>query len=114
MRKETRDIRDYLNDLVESCENILEFTKGISFETFSDDKKTLLAVIRCLEVMGEAVKNLPVDFRLKYPAVPWKQMAGMRDKLIHEYFGVNKQMVWQVIEKHIPQILPEIKKIKAK
>jgi len=86
----------------------------MSFETFNNDKKTLLAVIRCLEVMGEAVKNLPVDFWLKYPAVPWKQMAGMRDKLIHEYFGVNKQMVWQVIEKHIPQILPEIKNIKVR
>jgi len=104
-----RDIRDYLNDLIESCENILEFTKNMSFKEFAEDKKTINAVIRCLEVLGEATKNLPMDFRLDYPDIPWKQMAGMRDKRIHEYFGVDKQMVWQVVEKHIPQILPLLK-----
>jgi len=109
MRK--REIRDYINDLIESCEDILEFTKNMSFEGFSADKKTVSAVIRCLEVIGEATKNLPINFRLEYPNIPWKQMAGMRDKLSHEYFGVDKQMVWQVIEKHIPQILPLLRDI---
>jgi len=106
-----REIRDYINDLIESCEDILEFTKGMSFENFSADKKTVNAVIRCLEVIGEATKNLPVNFKLEYADIPWKQMAGMRDKLTHEYFGVDKQMVWQVVEKHIPHILPLLKNI---
>lgn len=106
-----RDIRDYINDLIESCENILEFTRGMSFEDFSLDKKTINAVIRCLEVIGEATKKLSIDFRLGYPNIPWKQMARMRDKLIHEYFGVDKQMVWQVVEKNIPQILPLLRGI---
>ena len=109
-----RDVRDYINDLIESRGDILEFTQGMSFEDFSTDKKTVHAVIRCLEVIGEAAKNLPMTFRLEYPDIPWKQMAGMRNKLIHEYFGVDKQMVWQVIEKHIPKILPSLKNISIK
>jgi uncharacterized protein with HEPN domain len=106
-----RDLRDYINDLVEACEDILSFTEGMSYSDFSGDKKTVNAVIRSLEVIGEATKNLPVSFRNNYPDIPWKQMAGMRDKLVHEYFGIDKQMVWQVIEKHIPGILPLIKEI---
>ncbi len=106
-----RDLRDYINDLVEACEDILLFTKGMSYSDFAGDKKTVNAVIRSLEVIGEATKNLPVSFRSSYPDIPWKQMAGMRDKLIHEYFGIDKQMVWQVVEKHIPDIFPLIKGI---
>jgi len=106
-----RDWRDYINDLIEACEDILSFTKGMSYSNFSGDKKTTNAVIRSLEVIGEATKNLPLSFRDNYPDIPWKQMAGMRDKLIHEYFGIDKQMVWQVIEKHIPDILALIKKM---
>jgi len=106
-----RELRDYLNDLIESCNDILEFTKGFSFSDFSKDKKTINAVIRSLEIIGEATKNLPPKLKLNYPDIPWKQMAGMRDKLIHEYFGVDKQMVWQVVKKHIPQILPLLKNI---
>lgn len=106
-----RELRDYINDLIEACEDILSFTKGMSYSDFVDDRKTVNAVIRCLEVLGEATKKLPKSFRDNYPNIPWKQMAGMRDKLIHEYFGIDKQMVWQAIEKHIPHILPLIKEI---
>jgi uncharacterized protein with HEPN domain len=69
------------------------------------------AVIRSLEVIGEATKKLPTSLKDSHPDVPWKQMAGMRDKLIHEYFGIDQQMVWQAVEKHIPEILPWIKEI---
>jgi len=106
-----RDLRDYINDLVEACEDILSFTKGMSYSDFAGDKKTVNAVIRSLEVIGEATKKLPISLKDNYPDIPWRQMAGMRDKLIHEYFGVDKQMVWQAIEKHIPDILPLIKEI---
>ena len=106
-----RDLRDYINDLVEACEDILSFTKGMSYSDFAGDKKTVNAVIRSLEVIGEATKKLPISLKDNYPDIPWRQMAGMRDKLIHEYFGVDKQMVWQAIEKHIPDILGLIKEI---
>jgi uncharacterized protein with HEPN domain len=101
MKEEDRELRDYINDLIEACEDILAFTEGMSYSDFVNDKKTINAVIRSLEVIGEATKKLPASLKDRYPKVPWKQMAGMRDKLIHEYFGVDKQMVWQVVEKHI-------------
>ena len=106
-----RDLRDYINDLIEACEDILSFTKGMSYSAFTDDRKTMNAVIRSLEVIGEATKKLPISFRDNYPDIPWKRMAGMRDKLIHEYFGIDKEMVWQVVEKHIPNIFALIKGI---
>jgi len=106
-----RDLRDYINDLIEACEDILSFTEGISYTEFVGDKRTVNAVVRSLEVIGEATKKLPTTFRNNYPNIPWKQMAGMRDKLIHEYFGVDKEMLWQVIQRHIPNILPLIKEI---
>jgi uncharacterized protein with HEPN domain len=106
-----RELQDYINDLTEACEDILSFTKGMSYSEFVDDRKTVNAVIRSLEVIGEATKNLPLSFRDAHPDIPWKQMAGMRDKLIHAYFGVDKQMVWQAIEKHIPNIFSLIKNL---
>ena len=106
-----RELRDYINDLTEACDDILSFTKGMSYSDFASDKKTINAVIRSLEVIGEATKNLPESFRSNYPDVPWKQMAGMRDKLIYNYFGIDIQMVWQAVEKHIPHILALIREI---
>jgi uncharacterized protein with HEPN domain len=106
-----RELRDYINDLTEACEDILSFTKGMSYSDFASDKKTINAVIRSLEVIGEATKKLPASFRSNYPDMPWKQMTGMRDKLIHDYFGIDIQMVWQAVEKHIPHILALIREI---
>lgn len=106
-----RDLRDYLCDLIEACQDILSFTKEMSYDRFIKDKKTINAVVRSLEVIGEASKNMPISFRENHPNIPWRQMAGMRDKLIHEYFGIDKEMVWQVINLHIPKILPLLKKI---
>jgi len=108
-----KDFRDYLTDLVLACEEIGEFIRGMDYDNFSKDKKTVNAVIRSLEVIGEATKNLPMEFRLKHADIPWKRMAGMRDKLIHEYFGIDKEMVWHAAQKHIPQILPLLKNLQA-
>jgi uncharacterized protein with HEPN domain len=106
-----RDLRDYINDLIEACEDILSFTKGMSYSDFIGDKRTINAVVRSLEVIGEATKKLPTSLRDNYSDVPWKQMAGMRDKLTHAYFGIDKQMVWQAVQIDIPKILPSIKRI---
>jgi uncharacterized protein with HEPN domain len=83
----------------------------MSYSDFAGDKKTVNAVIRSLEVIGEATKQLPLSFRDDYPDVPWKRMAGMRDKLIHGYFGIDIQMVWQVVEKYIPGIFALVREI---
>lgn len=92
--KKDRDLRDYLNDILEMIGDILSFTKDMSSEDLHSDKTTLYAVIRCLEVIGEAVKRIPQSIKENYVEIPWQEIAGMRDKLIHEYFGVDIEMIW--------------------
>lgn len=99
--KAGRDIRDYLNDILEMIENIRKFVGNMSYADLEDDNKTLYAVIRCLEVLGEAVKKIPPAVREKYPKIAWQEVAGMRDKLIHEYFGVDTEMIWDTVQEDI-------------
>ena len=105
---------DYIQDILNSLEEIEEFIQGFSFNDFLKDKKTINAVIRSLEVIGEAAKNIPDSVKIKYPRIPWRKMAGMRDKLIHQYFGVDLQTVWQTIKEDLPTIKPLIKKIQKR
>lgn len=83
--------------MVGAAKDVLEFTEGMTFAEFQRDRKTINAVIRSLEVIGEATKKVPEDVREKYPVVPWRDIAGMRDKLIHEYHGVDLGMVWRTV-----------------
>jgi len=101
----------YLADILAALEAIQSFVQGMSFEDFRQDDKTSSAVIRKFEVIGEAAKRVPESIKQKYPSVPWKEMAGMRDKLIHFYFGVNYDLLWQTIENRIPEIKPVISQI---
>lgn len=109
--KEGRDIRDYLNDILEMIENIWNFTENMSYEDLEGDKKTIYAVIRCLEVLGEAVKKIPKDIKNGYPDVPWQEIAGIRDKLIHEYFGVDMGIVWDTIHEDLSPLRATVAKI---
>ena len=106
-----RTYRDYILDILTSIQEIEEFVEGMNFEDFVKDRKTVNAVIRSLEVMGEAVKKIPLEIREKYQEIPWKYIAGMRDKLIHEYHGVDLEIVWEVVEKEIPPLKPKFEKI---
>jgi len=99
-----RDIRDYLTDILGSFAEVEEFTQGMSFEDFIRDKKTVNAVIRSLEVMGEAAKKVPEEIREQHPDIPWRYMAGMRDKLIHEYHAVDLGIIWAVITEELPSL----------
>ena len=87
------------------------FVEKMDFETFVVDDKTTSAVVRKLEIVGEATKNVPRKIRQQYPQVPWRQMAGMRDKLIHAYFGVDYSLVWETVKDVIPPLLPIVEQI---
>ncbi len=106
-----RDFTDYVNDIITSFEEIAEFTDNMTFAEFSQDKKTINAVIRSLEVLGEAARKIPEEMRNKIPDVPWDKMTGMRNKLIHEYFGVDLEIVWTVIKDELPPLKPHFKKL---
>ncbi len=101
----------YLKDILAAIDSIEEFVAGMDLEAFQADDKTTSAVMRKLEIIGEATKQVPDEIRQDHPRVPWKEMAGMRDKLIHFYFGVDYQLIWRAIKERLPQIKPEIQKI---
>ncbi len=108
---EERLLQDYLNDILESIADIREFVRGMSLEVFINDRKTVKAVIRCLEVIGEAVNKIPPDTRDRYPETSWQEMIGMRNRLIHEYFGVDLNIVWQTIEEDLEPLEVIIRKV---
>ena len=93
-----RTILDYLEDISNAILDIRSFVHGMSADAFMADKKTVNAVVRSLEVIGEATGKIPTDIRMRYPDVPWDEIIGMRNRLIHEYFGVDLDIVWQTIQ----------------
>ncbi len=99
-----RNYRIYLKDIFNALESIEKFIQEMNFEEFKKDDKTSSAVIRKFEIIGEAAKNISEGLKQKYPRVPWKEMAGMRDKLIHFYFGVDYKLVWMTIKERLIKI----------
>jgi uncharacterized protein with HEPN domain len=103
-----RDVVIYLWDIITSIAQARDFIATMSYEEFKADRKTSYAVVRCLEIIGEASKNVPEGIRGLRPSVPWKLLAGMRDKCIHAYFGVKFRTVWETVQHEIPRIEPLI------
>jgi Uncharacterized conserved protein len=106
-----RDISLYLADILENIDDAQGFIRGITYEQFIADKKTVNAAVRSIEVIGEASKHIPDDIRAKRPDVPWKDMAGMRDKCIHDYVGIDFEVVWTAIKDELYEIRPMIQSL---
>lgn len=107
-----RSVLIYLDDILEYMKRADEYVKGMNFKQFSTDGKTCDATIRCIEVIGEAAKQIPDNLQMKYPSIPWRAMAGMRDKIIHSYFTVDLEAVWLVIKEDIPKLKPRLIQIR--
>jgi uncharacterized protein with HEPN domain len=99
-----KDPKVFLSHILESIQLIEEYSKSLTQAKFHKNRPLQDAIIRRLEIIGEAVKNLPVSFKTKYPDVPWRQIAGMRDILIHEYFDVDLVLTWKVVKHELPRI----------
>ena len=102
-----------LCDIQQAIQRLLEYAAGMTYDAFVGDTRTQDAVIRNLEIVGEAAKNLSHELLVRYPDAPWKSMAGVRDRLIHDYFGVNLDIVWQIASVELPKLAPLIAAIRA-
>jgi len=107
-----RNLLLYIDDIFDSCNKIQKYTDGYTYTKFKKDIKTVDAVIRNLEIIGEASKMVPLKIRKKYKKVPWREMIDMRNKVSHEYFGVDCRILWATIETDIPDLLQSIIQIK--
>ncbi len=103
-----REYRDYLQDIFEAAQKALAFVQGMTYQGFVAADKTVFAVVRALEILGEAAKRIPLPIRDRYPEVPWRSMSGIRDKLIRDYVSVNLEVVWKTVTEDLPPLLPRI------
>ena len=106
-----REVRAFLHDMFEATRRILAYTEGLDYTSFRQDFKTQDAVLRNLEILGEAAKQIPAEMLTQYPNLPWREMAGTRDRLIHHYFGVNLDVVWGIVEMELPNVVIELENV---
>jgi uncharacterized protein with HEPN domain len=104
----SREYKAYLKDIHDSIIKIEKYTKGMFFDKFASDELIQDGVIRNLEIIGEAVKNIPDDVKSEYPDIDWKKIAGLRDILVHAYFGIDIEIVWDVINNKVPHLKQRI------
>ena len=103
-----RTVALYLTDILDAIERIEKYTKALSLKKFRDDEKTIDAVVRNFEIIGEAARHVPNAMRLRHPAVPWKQIVGARDKVIHEYFGVDLDVLWKTVAEDLSVLKQQV------
>lgn len=107
----SRDFSLYIEDILESCHRIVLYTGGMTFAAFAKDNLVYDAVLRNVEVIGEAVKRIPTGIRNQHPEVDWRRIAGMRDIVAHHYFSIHDEIVWDIVENKIPVLAEQMKQI---
>ncbi len=108
-----RDYRIYLEDILDAARKVIQYTEGVSRQNFAADTKTLDAVLRNLEVIGETAKMLPAELRAQHGDVDWKKIAGLRDILIHRYFGIDIDIIWDVVQNKVPVLAKRLEEMLA-
>ncbi len=106
-----RDYKLYLDDIAEAAKRIEKYVRGFTLEKLKKDSLTVDAVVRNLEIIGEAAKSIPANVKEKYPNIEWKKIAGLRDILVHEYFGIDLEVLWDIIENKLPLLKKQIKRV---
>lgn len=101
-----RDYKLFVKDILDAIDKIEQFIKDINYQEFIQDDKTSTAVVKKIEIIGEAIKNIPGDVKAKYSNIPWRDIVGMRNKISHGYFGIDYEIVWAVIKKKLPELKP--------
>jgi uncharacterized protein with HEPN domain len=108
-----RDYGSYLEDIIEHMNYAEEFIRDMTVDEFKSDKKTVLSVTKCIEVVGEATKHIPDQIRERYPEIPWRDMAGIRDRLVHGYFKVDLSIVWTTVTIEFPELRSMLENVLA-
>jgi uncharacterized protein with HEPN domain len=103
-----RDYRLYLAEIEDACRKIIEFTSDMSGDDFKQDQLRADAVLMNLMMIGEAVKNIPEDVREQFPSIEWKKIAGLRDMIVHVYFAINLEIIWGIVQNHVPALLEAV------
>lgn len=106
-----REVGDYIQDIIDAIDKAMKFIKRLSYDEFIQDDKTIYATTRALEIIGEAVKNIPSKIKKSYPEVPWRDIAGIRDRIIHGYFDMDLEIIWIAIKEELPFLKPKFEKI---
>ncbi|MDP2685645.1 MAG: DUF86 domain-containing protein [Aequorivita sp.] len=110
----SKEPKEFLRHIQDECLYLISVSQNLDFNSFLDDETLKRAVVRSLEIVGEATKKIPADFKVNHNSIQWKNMAGMRDRLIHDYIGVNYSIVWDVIKNKIPELNNQISEVLSK
>ena len=110
----SRSPKLYIDDILQACHDILDFTKEMSgAEGLGKDRRTYLAVVRSLEIIGEAARQMPRDFKSEHPEIPWREVASLRNVIAHEYFGLDNEIIWDAIQTRIPDLIEKFQSLKT-
>lgn len=110
----SRSPKLYIDDVLQACGEILEFTRGLrNADELGKDRRTYLAVVRSLEVIGEAARQMPRGFKSEHPEIPWREVASLRNVIAHEYFGLDNEIIWDVVQSRIPDLIEKFQGLKT-